>query len=41
MAGNVKGGASFEGARVGIGCGKNMRLGEGAKGTPIPPSRDF
>ncbi len=32
--------ASFEGQRVGIGGKATMRLGEGAKGTSIPPPRE-
>ena len=36
VAGMVQVDAAFEGARVGIGGGKTMRLGEGAKGTVIP-----
>src|ERR1051326_320573 len=36
VAGIVQVDAAFEGARVGIGGGKTMRLGEGAKGTVVP-----
>jgi len=36
VAGMVQVDAAFEGQRVGIGGGKTIRLGEGAKGVPIP-----
>jgi len=36
VAGMVQVDAAFEGERVGIGGGKTIRLGEGAKGVPIP-----
>jgi len=39
VAGMVLVDASFEGQRVGIGGGKTMRLGEGAKGGSIPRPR--
>lgn len=40
VAGMVQVDAAFEGARVGIGGGKTMRLGEGAKGAVIPQARE-
>ena len=40
VAGMVQVDAAFEGARVGIGGGKTMRLGEGAKGLAIPQPRE-
>ena len=40
VAGIVLVDASFEGQRVGIGGGKTMRLGDGAKGGSIPPPRE-
>lgn len=40
VAGMVQVDAAFEGARVGIGGGKTMRLGDGAKGLAIPQPRE-
>jgi pimeloyl-ACP methyl ester carboxylesterase len=40
VAGMVQVDAALEGARVGIGGGKTMRLGEGAKGLAIPRPRE-
>jgi pimeloyl-ACP methyl ester carboxylesterase len=40
VAGMVLVDAAFEGQRVGIGEGKTIRLGEGAKGLPIPEPRE-
>jgi pimeloyl-ACP methyl ester carboxylesterase len=40
VAGMVLVDASFEGQRVGIGGGKTMRLGDGAKGGSIPLARE-
>jgi len=40
VAGMVQVDAAFEGARVGIGGRKTMRLGADAKGRTIPPSRE-
>jgi pimeloyl-ACP methyl ester carboxylesterase len=40
VAGMVLVDAAFEGQRVGIGGGKTMRLGKGAKGQPIPEPRE-
>ena len=40
VAGMVLVDAAFEGQRVGIGGGKTIRLGEGAKGQPIPEPRE-
>jgi len=40
VAGMVLVDAAHEGLRVGIGGGKTIRLGEGAKGAAIPPARE-
>lgn len=40
VAGIVLVDAAFEGMRVGVGGGKTMRLGDGAKGGNIPPPRE-
>jgi pimeloyl-ACP methyl ester carboxylesterase len=40
VAGMVQVDAAFEGMRVGIGGGKTIRLGEDAKGRPIPEPRE-
>ncbi len=40
VAGMVLVDAAFEGQRVGIGGGKTMRLGDGAKGTNVPAPRE-
>ena len=40
VAGMVLVDSAFEGQRVGIGGGRTIRLGEGAKGVAIPPPRE-